>query len=80
MDTELTGKVTPDWKPHGENSPEFMNRIDKTVNHPLCAEDLRKSSPSNSMGTAAHLCTANAAPFVFRLSEGRKLLLKEAPT
>ena len=61
-------------------SPEFMNRIDKTVVfHPLCAEDLRKILTIElNMVQQRVFSAANAAPFVFAVTEGAKdFLLRE---
>jgi ATP-dependent Clp protease ATP-binding subunit ClpA len=61
-------------------TPEFMNRIDKTVVfHPLCEEDLRKILTIElNMVQQRVFSAANAAPFVFQLSEPAKdYLLRE---
>ncbi len=83
VDTELTGKVESAGLEAARRkfTPEFMNRIDKTVVfHPLfvprtCAKSL---TIELNMVQQRIFSTANAAPFVFRLSEGAKdFLLKE---
>ena len=61
-------------------SPEFMNRIDKTVVfHPLGAPELRKILTIElSMVQQRIFNTANAAPFVFNVTEkAREFLLQE---
>jgi ATP-dependent Clp protease ATP-binding subunit ClpA len=82
VDTALTGKVEHAGLEAARRkfTPEFMNRIDKTVVfHPLCAEDLRKILTIElNMVQQRVFSTANAAPFVFQLSEGAKdFLLRE---
>jgi len=61
-------------------TPEFMNRIDKTVVfHPLGAPELRKILTIElNMVQQRIFSAANAAPFVFTLSEeARDFLLRE---
>uniref|UniRef100_Q023Y0 ATPase AAA-2 domain protein n=1 Tax=Solibacter usitatus (strain Ellin6076) TaxID=234267 RepID=Q023Y0_SOLUE len=61
-------------------TPEFINRIDKTVVfHPLCADDLRKILTIElNMVQQRVFSAANAAPFVFNLTEPAKdFLLRE---
>jgi ATP-dependent Clp protease ATP-binding subunit ClpA len=61
-------------------TPEFMNRIDKTVVfHPLCADDLRKILTIElNMVQQRVFSTPNGTAFVFNLTESAKdFLLRE---
>ena len=82
VDTELTGKVTQAGLEAARKkfTPEFMNRIDKTVVfHPLSAEDLRKILTIELNIVQQRVFSgANAAPFVFTVTEAAKeYLLRE---
>jgi ATP-dependent Clp protease ATP-binding subunit ClpA len=75
-DDALCGKVTQAGLEAARRkfTPEFMNRIDKTVVfHPLCAEDLRKIlNIELNMVQQRVFSTSNVAPFVFSLTEAAK--------
>jgi len=76
VDAALTGKVEQAGLEAARKkfTPEFMNRIDKTVVfHPLCADDLRKILTIElNMVQQRVFSAANAAPFVFQLSDSAK--------
>jgi len=82
VDEKLSGKVAQAGLEAARRkfTPEFMNRIDKTVVfHPLCADDLRKILTIElNMVQQRVFSAANAAPFVFSLTEKAKdYLLRE---
>jgi ATP-dependent Clp protease ATP-binding subunit ClpB len=82
VDPALTGKVAQAGLEAARRkfTPEFMNRIDKTVVfHPLSVDDLRKILTIELNMVQQRVFTgANAAPFVFQLSdEAKDFLLRE---
>ena len=82
VDSTLAGKVAQAGLEAARRkfSPEFMNRIDKTVVfHPLCAEDLRKILTIElNLVQQRVFSAAHAAPFVFAVTDGAKdFLLRE---
>jgi ATP-dependent Clp protease ATP-binding subunit ClpB len=82
LDPKLSGKVAQAGLEAARRkfTPEFMNRIDKTVVfHPLSADDLRKILTIElNMVQQRVFSAANAAPFVFSVTEGAKdYLLRE---
>ncbi len=82
LDPALAGKVESAGLEAARRkfTPEFINRIDKTVVfHPLCAEDLRKILTIElNMVQQRVFSAANAAPFVFNLTDQAKdFLLRE---
>jgi ATP-dependent Clp protease ATP-binding subunit ClpA len=82
VDAKLSGKVAQAGLEAARRkfTPEFMNRIDKTVVfHPLSAEDLRKILTIElNMVQQRVFSAANAAPFVFNVTETAKdYLLRE---
>ena len=82
LDPAVSGKVAQAGLEAARRkfTPEFMNRIDKTVVfHPLCADDLRKILTIElNMVQQRVFSAANAAPFVFNLTEPAKdFLLRE---
>ena len=82
LDAAVSGKVAQAGLEAARRkfTPEFMNRIDKTVVfHPLCADDLRKILTIElNMVQQRVFSAANAAPFVFNLTEPAKdFLLRE---
>ena len=76
VDEELTGKVAQAGLEAARKkfTPEFMNRIDKTVVfHPLGADDLRRILTIElNIVQQRVFSAANAAPFVFSLTETAK--------
>jgi len=82
VDEALTGKVAQAGLEAARKkfTPEFMNRIDKTVVfHPLSADDLRRILTIElNMVQQRVFSAANAAPFVFSLTnEAKDFLLLE---
>src|SRR4051812_9266272 len=82
VDTKLSSKVALAGLEAARRkfTPEFMNRIDKTVVfHPLCADDLRKILTLElNLVQQRVFSGAHAAPFVFNLSPTAKdFLLRE---
>jgi len=82
VDESVSGKVAQAGVEAARRkfTPEFMNRIDKTVVfHPLCSEDLRKILTIElNIVQQRVFSAANAAPFVFALTEQAKdFLLRE---
>jgi ATP-dependent Clp protease ATP-binding subunit ClpA len=82
LDAKLSGKVAQAGLEAARRkfTPEFMNRIDKTVVfHPLSSEDLRKILTIElNMVQQRVFSAANAAPFVFSVTETAKdYLLRE---
>jgi ATP-dependent Clp protease ATP-binding subunit ClpB len=82
LDPKMSGKVAQAGLEAARRkfTPEFMNRIDKTVVfHPLSSEDLRKILTIElNMVQQRVFSAANAAPFVFSVTEGAKdYLLRE---